>query len=305
MKPFLVVNPKSAGGQTGRRWTALHAAASRELGEFGHAFTSGQGDATRLTRQALAEGHDAIVAVGGDGTVNEVVNGFFENGRPVAPGAAMGLVPQGTGGDFRRTFDWGLDVVEALRRVSAGRAQAIDVGLAEYLAHSGEMERRCFANVCSFGVSGKVDEEVNKSSKALGGRISFLLGTARALWKYQDRRVSLTVDGGAPEEVSVTALAVANCRYFGGGMKVAPEADPSDGWFDVTLWSGFGWGDFVLRSASLYDGSHVKRPGTRVFRCRTLEATSAEEVLLDLDGEQPGRLPCRMSLLPLALRVFR
>jgi diacylglycerol kinase family enzyme len=132
-----------------------------------------------------------------------------------------------------------------------------------------------------------------------------MLGSVRALLQYRDAKVKLFVDDRPPEEVEVTTVAVANGRYFGGGMMVAPEAKPGDGLFDVTLWSGFGLSDFVVKSKSIYDGTHVRFPGTRRLRCRELraESTNDSEVLLDVDGEQPGRLSCRMTVLPSAIKL--
>jgi YegS/Rv2252/BmrU family lipid kinase len=303
MKTFLVVNPKSANGQTGKQWPELNARVGEALGAFGHAFTERPMDAARLSRQALRDGYECIVAVGGDGTINEVINGFFDGDVAVNPRAALGVLPRGTGGDFRRTFGWSAELPEALARLKAASTRPLDVGRLEYKDAQGQSALRHFVNICSFGVSGQVDQEVNRSSKALGGKLSFMLGSVRALLKYSDRRVRIALDDQPFEEVKVTTLAVANGRYFGGGMCVAPDADPSDGTFDVTLWTGYGLSDFALKSKAIYDGSHVKFPGTRRMRCKRLRAESNEEVLLDVDGEQPGRLPCAMSILPAAVQL--
>jgi len=232
-----------------------------------------------------------------------VVNGFFEGGKPINPEAVLGVIPLGTGGDFRRTFGWSVDLKSSLARLECTDAVPMDLGMLEYTAHSGEQATRLFANVCSFGVSGLVDREVNQTSKMLGGRLSFLIGTTKALLKYKDQTVELTVDDQPPEETKITTLAVANGRYFGGGMCVAPDAAPSDGFFDVTVWAGYALGDFIFKAKALYDGSHVNLPGTRCFKCRRLSAASGQEVLLDVDGEQPGRLPCRLTILPGAIRL--
>ena len=311
MKYFLVVNPSSANGQTGRRWTELHAKVARALGHYEHRFTEAPMDAARITRQALLEGYDCIVAVGGDGTINEVVNGFFREPSEDAPGpainpqAALAVFPRGTGGDFRKTFGWDAELESGLARLTGPRIQPLDVGVVRFTEHSGRPGWRHFANICSFGVSGLVDQEVNRSSKALGGTLSFMMGSVRALLKYQDAPVRVAADGGPSEEMTITTVSVANGKYFGGGMKVAPDADPSDGMFDVTVWSGYSIVDFALKSRALYDGSHVNLPGTRRLRCRKLSAEPGGDrtVLLDVDGEQPGRLPCQVSMLPGAIRL--
>lgn len=303
MKTFFVVNPQSANGVTGKRWAELQAAVTRAVQSFDLAFTQGPMDAARITREALRAGFECVVAVGGDGTINEVVNGFFENGKPVRPGASLGVLPRGTGGDFRRSFDWDTDFDAALARVARGTSKPIDVGTVEYIAHDGTTQHRHFANICSFGVSGAVDREVNSSSKALGGKLSFMLASARAMLRYRDAKVRFSADDGPFVEAHITTLSVANGRYFGGGMKVAPDADVSDGLFDVTIWSGYSLADFALKQNGLYSGAHVNWSGTRRLRCKKLVAESTEEVLIDCDGEQPGRLPCTMTLLPAAISL--
>jgi diacylglycerol kinase family enzyme len=130
-----------------------------------------------------------------------------------------------------------------------------------------------------------------------------MLGSLKALTKYRDQQVRVRFDDGPVERLPVTTLSVANGRYFGGGLKVAPQADVSDGLFDVTIWSGYGLTDFVLRSAAVYSGDHVRWKGTRTLRCTRVTAESDEHVLIDCDGEQPGRLPCTMTLLPAAIRL--
>jgi diacylglycerol kinase family enzyme len=144
---------------------------------------------------------------------------------------------------------------------------------------------------------------VNASSKALGGKVSFMWGSMKALSRWRDVKVRFRVDGGAWEEASVTTLAVANGQYFGGGMRVAPSAQTDDGLFDITIWSNYSLADFIFKSAALYSGQHVKFPNTRCLKAKTLEIESDEEVLAECDGEQPGRLPCRFSVVPAAIRL--
>lgn len=303
MKTFFVVNPKSAGGATGKRWGEIAGTIARTLSDFGVEFTRGEMDAMHITRTALKNGYECIVAVGGDGTINEVTNGFFEDDKVINPNAALGVLPRGTGGDFRKTFDWDLDSEQAIARLKTPDTRPFDVGVLEYLAHDGTTQRRYFANITSFGVSGLVDQEVNKTSKTFGGTVSFMIGSLKALSKYRDAKVRVSFDDGAPETLEVTTLAVANGKYFGGGMKVAPDADVSDGIFDVTVWSGYGLSDFVIRSKGVYSGSHVNWKGTRQLRAKKVYAESDEKVLIDCDGEQPGTLPCTLTILPGAIRL--
>jgi len=303
MRTFLVVNPESAGGATGRRWPEIFAEVVRAVGEGAeHAFTERPMHAAALTAEALQKGFRRIVAVGGDGTLNEVVNGFFQTGSAVPADACLALVPRGTGGDFRRTFGLNGSLRETCARLR-GEVRPLDVGQLRFTRTDGTPGERYFVNVASFGVSGQVDRAVNSSSKVLGGKVSFFVASVRTLAGWRDQKVRLRVDGGPEESLDITTVAVANGQYFGGGMKVAPEANPSDGEFDVTIWSGYHLKDFVLKSGSIYDGRHVRWPGTRTLRCRRLEAASDEEVLIDVDGEQPGRLPASFTVLPGALHL--
>lgn len=304
-RPYLIVNPASASGRTGRSFEAIAAAVTRALGEFRCAFTRRRGEAAELAREAARGGEKLVVAVGGDGTASEVIDGLVDAGRLIEPEMIFGCIPRGTGGDLRRTLGWPEDPAEAARTVATGTVTTCDLGLVEYQGHGGRTERRHFANVASFGVSGLVVEKVNRSGKLLGGKASFALASARALLGYRDQAVRYRLDGGPWIEESITAFCVCNGRYFGGGMLVAPDARIDDGLFDVTVWKGLGIGDFLLKRHMLYDGSHVGLPNTWRARARVVEAepVGGARILLDVDGEQPGMLPARWTILPGALRL--
>lgn len=303
MRTFFVVNPRAANGAAGKRWVELAARIERAVGGHEVGFTNAPMDAERITREALRDGYDCVVAVGGDGTLNEVVNGFFEDGVAVAPDARLAVVPFGTGGDFRRTFDWTRKLEDSLLRLVAGKTRPLDLGRVDFTSHDGARGTRYFANVCSFGASGDVVHQVNRSTKVFGGKASFYLGTFRALRSYQDRPVVVRLDDGLEQEWSVTTVAIANGRYFGGGMCVAPDADPADGFFDITYWSGYGLKDFALKANGVYSGKHVGWSGTKTYRCRRFEARSVDPVRIDVDGEQPGLLPITVTLQPSAVKL--
>ncbi len=305
-KVVFIVNPQSGNGATGRQWRGLASRIRAEIGDFGEHFTTRPVEATSLATHALREGADVVVAVGGDGTINEVVNGFFDpSGAPVRAEASLGLFPRGTGSDFLRTLDFASHGVASIAaRLREPRGRRIDVGRVSYLKDDGSPAQRYFINVASFGTSGLVDRYVNRATKALGGKASFAIGAVRGLLAYDDRRCEVRFDDGAWEPFDVTCLAVANGRYFGGGMMVAPEAALDDGLFDVTIWSGFGLSDFVLKRKMIYDGTHTRLAGTTTRRARKLEARCADECLLDVDGEAPGRLPITVDLLPAALSII-
>ncbi len=308
-KYYFVINPQSANGATGRNWGSMARAVSRELGDFDYAFTRAPMEAAAVTRTALERGFDTIVAVGGDGTLHEVVNGFFapnDGGpaKPVAPGAALGLIPRGTGGDFRRSLGLDLELGSALALIKSGHTKPLDVGRATYRNAAGRDEQRYFVNETSFGISAEAAREVNARSKALGPKLTFALGSFRALLNYRDRRVRISLDGAPARALTITSVTAANGRFFGGGMKVAPAAALGDGLFSITIWSGMGLGAFLKHNSKLYSGAHVSLPGTRCETAKKLVAESDERVLLELDGEQPGTLPCTIEMVPSAIRLL-
>jgi YegS/Rv2252/BmrU family lipid kinase len=305
VKPFLIVNPASASGRTGRHFDAIARAVRSEVGDFECAFTRARGDGARLAREALAAGGKLLVAVGGDGTASEVIDGISGvGGARGDPEVTFGFIPRGTGGDLRRTIGLAGDVDEAARALRRGGVASLDLGRAE-LTRDGAREVRHFANVAGCGVSGRVVRAVEGGVKLPSGKLTFMLASARALLGWADVPVRFRVDGGPWRDKRVTALSVCNGRYFGGGMLVAPGARMDDGLFDVVVWSGLGLTDFVTKKRMLYDGTHVELPNTEVLRAREVEVLPEgdAEVLLDVDGEQPGVAPARFTILPGALRV--
>jgi len=304
-RTVVIVNPKSQGGKLGKRWPEVSETLVRAF-PFDEVMTQGVGDATRLAREALQGGAERIVAIGGDGTVNEVVNGFFVDGKPIAPEATFALIPFGTGGDFRRSLRLPQEISEAAAIIAAGHRRKVDVGKLGFVATDGSSATRMFANIASFGVSGVVDRMVNESKKRLGGKFAFMFASVRATWSYKNQRVQLVFDGKERAEVSINTVAVANGRFFGGGMKVAPDAELDDGTFDVVSIGDLGMGEVLKMSRTIYKGEHLAMDKVSVRRARVVEAEGIDPgavIELDVDGENPGRLPARFEVVPGALWV--
>jgi YegS/Rv2252/BmrU family lipid kinase len=303
-RTVVVVNPHSQGGKLGKRWPELADTLARVF-PFDDVQTTGPGDATRIAREALKSGAERVVAIGGDGTINEVVNGFFENGEPIAPDASFALIPFGTGGDFRRTAEIPLELADAAAVIAANKRKQIDVGKLELTQRDGTRALRMFANIASFGVSGVVDRLVNESGKKLG-RLSFALATARATWSYKNQRVELVFDDNVRDriEATINTVAIANGKFFGGAMKVAPDAELDDGKFDIVAMGDFGFGDLLKSGRRLYKGTHLGMAKVSTRRARIVEASPIDPnaiVELDVDGEPLGVLPARFELVPAAL----
>ncbi len=307
VRTYVVINPASAAGRTGRRWPELAQRLRAKVGDFEHGFTQRPRHGEVLVREALRGGAQRVVSVGGDGTHNEVVNGFFDDGELLSPDAELAVVPTGTGGDLRRTLGLPNDALAAIDLVGDVSRQ-VDVGRLTYTTDDGGEAAAYFINIASFGVSGLVDKLVNNSSKALGGKASFLIGVAKAALRYRNQSVRLRLDDGEPFTRTLYNGVVANARYFGGGMKVAPDADMTDGLFDVVVMGDLGTVDLARGLPRIYRGDHLKRGDPRI-ECHRAKVVVAEptvpdaKVLIDMDGEQPGHLPARFELVPGALRI--
>lgn len=305
MKTFVVVNPAAAGGGAGKHWPKIARELETAIGPFEFALTTKAGHATTLVRNAVANGAKTVIAVGGDGTVNEAVNGLCHGENAPENGVSLGFVMYGTGGDFRRSFDVPKGVSAAIERLKSGRSQVIDLGRLRYTGSDGAPALRWFNNISSFGFSGEVVRAVNvaRFSKLLGGKFSFLWNSFLELRKYQGCKVDITIDGNTISE-NVCTAAICNGRFFGGGMKMAPDAALDDGRFDVVVVrQDPPLSIFDMRL--LYSGAHLDHPNVSVYRGRTIEAKplSNAPIYLDVEGEAPGSLPATFEVVPNALRV--
>jgi diacylglycerol kinase family enzyme len=234
------------------------------------------------------------------------VQGYLEADGSVARGPDLALIPAGTGGDFRRSFGLGDAVEEAAERILNATPRPLDLGLLSVTGHDGQPLRRAFINITSFGIGGLTDRIVNSSPKWMGGKAAFLLGTLRAMFVYRNAPVRVKVDGQLCLEAPIFNVALANGRYFGGGMLIAPDADPSDGLLDVIALHDLSRMQGIALAQHIYKGSHLGQPGVTVARGKVVEAeplAASTEVLVDMDGETPGRLPLRAELSPGALRL--
>jgi YegS/Rv2252/BmrU family lipid kinase len=302
-----ILNPRSAAGATRRRFERVRARFQSALPDMQVRLTERPDHATLLAREAVRAGAAAVIAVGGDGTNNEVINGFFdEDGERIDSATAFGVVTSGTGGDFRRTFGWGTDPEQDLRRIERGARRRIDVGRVRYTRRDGSAAVRCFVNIASFGMSGAIVDMVNAGSKALGAKGSFLTATVRNMMSYKPPRVRLVVDDGAPEELAVTTVAVASGQYFGGGMWIAPAARADDGSFELVIIRAASVAFWLKHGLKIYNGAHRALPEVSSRACRSVRAepVGGAEVLLELDGELPGRLPASFEVLPGAVELI-
>ena len=295
-----IVNPCSGNGRTGKKWPQIERALKQHLGDPRAYMTEGPRHATELARRALDDGADLVISVGGDGTNNEVLNGLFDQGRPVNPAAAMTVIPGGTGGDFARFLKISKDPDVCAKRFAESKPRVIDVGKLTCVDQVGKTVSHMFLNIASFGIGGEVDARVNRTTKMFGGFASFLWSTAIVTFTYKNRPMRIQVDDILDEERVLQQVSVANGQYFGGGMWIAPDAVLDDGLFDIIISGDFSIGEMLKSGQDLYKGKHIHHPKTKVLRGARITATSEEVTLIDMDGEQPGRLPITLEVVPRA-----
>jgi diacylglycerol kinase (ATP) len=302
---LVIVNPASGAGKTAERWKQLSATLGAAGLKFDTKLTTRPLEATELARQGIREGRRVVAAAGGDGTLNEVVNGFFEDGDPASTGTAVALIPLGTGGDFRRTFDLPLTPISIAGMLARGETRTIDAGVARYRNHQGAEETRAFANIADAGVGGEVVDRVNRSAKRLGGDLTFMLASITSLLSWRNKPMTVVVDGQR-RELTAQQVVAANCRFYGSGMQVAPMADPADGLLDFLLIGDLGVVENIRGLSKIKAGKHLDDPNPKweVLRGSRADVSSPEPVRLDLDGEQPGWLPATFEAVPGALRLL-
>jgi diacylglycerol kinase (ATP) len=293
-----LVNPAAANGSTGRRWPEIaHQAAGAGL-EGDALISERRGHLGELARSAALGGARLLVVVGGDGSIHEVANGLA--GLPDQP--AIALIPRGTGGDFVRSFGIPDRVEEAARIAVAGDTRTIDLGRVTYRAWDGDEESLLFANVASAGMSGAIAQRANDTSKALGAKVSYLWATFAVFAGWSAVETRLTVDGES-RSGPMFDVVVANARYFGGGMKMCPDAEPDDGLLDVVAIGDVTKRDLVVTMPKIYRGTHLPHPKAAAMRGRVVTVETDEPVPVELDGEQPGTTPARFEVLQGALRL--
>lgn len=304
--PLLIVNPKSASGSTKDRWAQMAADFRVHFGPFQVAFTKSAGDATAIAKRGAEQGRKLIIACGGDGTINEVANGILESGLD----AELGILPSGTGGDFRRSLGISNNEREAARELRTGETKSIDVGRVTFQNFSDETVSRYFLNVSSFGLSASIIERVKRTSlfdwlpkSFLRGKTNFAVSTLQEVLDLNFKTVRVKLDDGEEKPLNTVNFCVCNARYFGGGMMIAPDSSVTDGVFDVVNIGDIKTAKILLNAWKLYGGTHLTLPEVKASHARRVEVSSADEINIEIDGELPGKLPAVFEILPAALRI--
>lgn len=307
--PLVIVNLKSAGGATEKRWARTASDLRAHFGAFSVAFTKKAGNGIELAQRAADSGRKLLIACGGDGTINEVANGIMRSGAD----AELGIIPSGTGGDFRRTLKIPPETRAAARCLRTGETRLIDVGRVTFTDHHNKESIRYFLNVSSFGLSASINEKVKMPgvlqwlpNVALRGKAKYAVSTLQEVLDINFTTVRVKIDEQEPKVLNTVNFCVANSRYFGGGMKIAPEASINDGFFDVINIGDIKTAKILLHAYKLYNGSHLALEEVKSTLAKRIEVAPArvdQTVFIEIDGELPGKLPAIFEILPKALKV--
>ncbi|MGE0128839.1 MAG: diacylglycerol kinase family protein [Blastocatellales bacterium] len=305
---FFIINPTAARGRALREWIRARKELIARGVKFDEHLTKHQGEAVEVTRWLFRRGEDTIIAVGGDGTLNEIVNGYFdETGHAINSEAAIGLLPAGTGSDFRRSVGL-ITRDDALNAIKQRETALLDVLRVELLDRDGLPVTRHSINVVSFGLGGEAVALVNAWRESwprwIGGRPRFVVAALKALRNYKNRQVVALLDGGRAIEIISNFFVVANGRFAGGGMMLAPHAELSDGLCDVVMTDGATRWDIIRELPGIQRGAHLDNPKVSSRRASKVEITCDDRLAVDIDGEAAGFIPAKLTVVPSSVRFI-
>jgi diacylglycerol kinase (ATP) len=312
MKIGVVLNPAAGGGRMRLEWPFFEAALKERFGDFELRATAGPGQAPKLAGELAEAGCDIVMAGGGDGTVSEVADGLLKHRANGGREAALAVASVGTGADFATAMRIPRRADRCVAAIADNPPRRIDAGRISFVTDTGEARLRHFISIASLGVSGEIDRVINAASAKKRGRMSgkalFFWFTIREFLRYRFQDVRIEVDGGAPVDTTITLVAIANNRSFGGGMMIAPMAAMHDGLLEVVVVKGTSRWRLVRDLRLVYTGDHIGLDSCIFMRGKKVTVTplgdaSINSAVLDIDGESPGRIPATFEVLPLALEV--
>lgn len=306
--PLVIINPKSAGGSTKDSWASKASDLRAHFGAFQVAFTKKAGDGIELAKRHSENGRKLIIACGGDGTINEVANGILQSGKDVE----LGILPSGTGGDFRKTLNIPQETREAAKVLQTGETKRIDVGRVTFQNFENETVERFFLNVASFGLSAAINEKVKEKDyfkwlpiDALRGKAKYALSTLEKVLDTDYLTVRVKIDGKDEKSLNTLNFCVCNARFFGGGMKIAPDARIADGLFNVVNIGDIKTLKILLKAHTLYRGTHYDLAEVKNSLAKKIEVAPVndQQIHIETDGELPGKLPATFEIIPNALKM--
>ena len=296
----VIVNPAAGANSTHRKWPGIKSLLKNSGLSFDFQFTEGRGHGIEIAKEAASNGYDYLVAVGGDGTIHEVANGIVQTGK--AQITPLGIVCTGTGSDLARSVGIPHDLARACTSVTSLKRLIIDIGVVKY-QKKGQACQRYFVNSAGIGFDATVVAATEQLPKYFGGTIPYLTGLLRSFIGYHNKTVTFKIGDKIAEKARVLSMVIANGRYFGGGMQVAPEAKLDDNLLDVVIIGNFGKLELIKNISRVYKGTHLSHPKVRLEKGTEVLIESTQNFLLHADGELLGEGPVSFSILPKALSL--
>ncbi|MCX5784945.1 MAG: diacylglycerol kinase family lipid kinase [Elusimicrobia bacterium] len=300
---LFILNSAAGHGRAASVWDSFREEALRALPDAACIRTEGPGHAGDLAQKAVESGSKRLIAIGGDGTFSEMLNGVMRVPLEQRRTVALAALPAGSGCDLARHLSYPADHQGLLELIVRGAGRGMDVGKISYSGLDGSGRERHFINIAAFGLAGEVAHLIHRMGKKLGGTLSYALASARALLTARAKTLRLTADGldiSGRYHLGV----IANTSSMGGGMLVAPQAVDDDGVMELVLVSDMSRLRLWMNFPGLYRGTHLNEQGISLRGIKTLKAESDETVYLNIDGEADGMLPASFEILPKAVTVL-
>jgi YegS/Rv2252/BmrU family lipid kinase len=299
---LVIVNPNAGNGKGKKDWDKISDLLKNEALPYDVNFTERKGHAIHFTIEGIAAGYRKIITVGGDGTLNEVVNGVFLNKNCPTTDISLALIPVGTGNDWGRMFGIPLNYKKAINIIGENKLMLHDVGLVSYYSGT-EKKERYFINIAGLGFESVVVKRTNyQKDRGHSGKLIYFYNLLMSLISYKNTRAEIVIDG---EKISadVFSLNVGNGRYCGGGMRQTPGALPDDGLLDVTIIKGMGKFEIIRNLKILYDGTILQHPKIDGYKCKNIEVSSDSVMYAEADGESLGQTPAEFSIIPDGINI--
>jgi len=302
-KWLVIVNPNAGNGKGKKDWDKISSSLKKNDISFDVEFTRKKGDAIQFASEAINSGFRKIITVGGDGTLNEVLNGIFSNPGSSPSEMTLALIPVGTGNDWGRMFGIPRDYEMAACIVNEGKSMLHDVGIITY-HDGGETRKRYFINIAGLGFESVVVRRSNyQKDKGRSGKLIYFYNLLLSLITYRNTMAEITIDGQITRS-EIFSINVGNGRYCGGGMRQTPDALPNDGLLDVTIIKNISKFEIIRKLKILYDGTILSHPMIDGYKCRNLRVTSDSLIYTEADGESLGHTPAEFSIIPSAVNII-
>ena len=301
LKVHIVFNPVSAGGRTWKRRKLILSEIRNCWDDFIIEYTEKPGDAVVKTRHAITSGRNLIVAVGGDGTIREIVNGFYNDGQLINPDSTLAIINSGTGQGFAQSLGLPKDIHQQFEIIRSGNIGKTDIG--RLTLSSGV--HSFFINEFQLGIGGEVVRSVTPGNKKITGPFAFAFGVLKVIRNFNPRYYSIRLDNDEEISDELTGIVISNGNYTGGGMQLTPGAALNDGYLDVLFIPALTRKEMFRVFPLIYSGQHLKDKRFRCYKIKSLVVTFTENHLSETDGEILDELPSKVEVIPSALNIIK